>query len=127
MKTLDWIARVVAAFILLQTLYSKFLGADESIFIFTQLGVEPWGRYLSGVVELLAAILLLVPRIAWLGSVLGLGLMTGAIASHFLVLGIAVQGDGGLLFALAVVVLGCCAVSLGVHRSEIPIPGQARA
>lgn len=125
MKVFDWIVRVVAAAILLQTLYFKFLGAEESVFIFTELGVEPWGRIASGGFEMIAAVLMLIPRTAWLGCLMGLGVMMGAIASHILVLGIEVQGDGGFLFTLAVVVFVCSAAGLAMHRKDIPILGDA--
>lgn len=120
MKALDWIVRIVAAVILLQTLFFKFTGAPESIFIFEQVGVEPWGRYLTAIAELAAAILLLVPRTAWMGALLGLGIMAGAILSHLFVLGISVQDDGGLLFALAVTVFIACLVILYLHRGDVP-------
>ncbi len=123
-RWLDWAVRIVAAIILLQTLYFKFTGAPESIFIFSSLGAEPWGRYASGAMELLAALLLLMPRTAWLGACIGLGVMLGAITSHLLVLGIEVQGDGGLLFGLALVVFVCCLVTLVIHRGDLPLVGQ---
>src|ERR1700728_3201200 len=96
----SWICRIVAAVILLQTLFFKFTGAEESVYIFTKVGMEPWGRYGSGVVELIASILLLIPRRAWLGALLALGTMTGALISHLTVLGIVVKDDGGLLFGM---------------------------
>src|ERR1700751_1771080 len=99
------ILRLVAAVILLQTLFFKFTGAPESIFIFSKLGIEPWGRWFAGLSELTASILLLVPVTQILGALLAAGVMCGAIASHFLVLGIVVQDDGGLLFGLACTVL----------------------
>jgi hypothetical protein len=55
-KYLSMAVRVIAAIILLQTLYFKFTGAEESIYIFTKVGMEPWGRIGSGVGELIAAI-----------------------------------------------------------------------
>src|ERR1035438_9854417 len=84
----SWILRVIATVILLQTLYFKFTAAPESVYIFTKVGAEPYGRIGSGIVELIATILLLTPRFNWLGSVLALGVMTGAIASHLTILGI---------------------------------------
>jgi hypothetical protein len=120
MKILDWIFRIVAVVILVQTLFFKFSGAEESVYIFSQLGVEPWGRYLTGSAELVTSILLLVPRTAWLGALGGIAVMAGAILSHLFVLGIEVQGDGGLLFGLAVVVLACCSAVLVMHRREVP-------
>ena len=88
------IARVIAAVILLQTLYFKFTGDEESVYIFEKVGAEPVGRIGSGVVELVAAILLFVPSLSWLGALLALGVISGAIISHLTVLGVVVQGDG---------------------------------
>src|ERR1700733_2977202 len=104
MRVLDWCLRAIAAVIMLQTLFFKFTGAPESIYIFTKVGMEPWGRYGSGVAELIASILLLTPRFAWAGALLGLGVISGAIVCHLSVLGIVVQNDGGLLFGLAIAV-----------------------
>ena len=120
---LSWICRVVAAVILLQTLFFKFTGAPESVYIFTKVGLEPWGRIGSGVAELIAAILLIAPSFPWLGAGLALGVMGGAIMSHLTVLGIVVKDDGGLLFALAVIVAICSAVVLFIHRKALPIVG----
>src|SRR5436853_6507924 len=124
---LSWIARIAAAVILLQTLFFKFTAAPESVYIFTKVGAEPWGRIGSGVVELIAAILILTPRFTWLGSLLAMGVMAGAILSHLTVLGIEVQGDKGLLFALALIVFVCSTVNLLLHRSEIPVVGRRLA
>lgn len=111
--------RLIAAALLGQTLFFKFSGATESIWIFNQLGAEPWGRLGSGVGELICVILLLIPRMAWLGALGGLGIISGAILAHLFVLGIEVQGDGGLLFLLAVVVFVCCAVTLWLQREKM--------
>jgi hypothetical protein len=119
----SWSCQLVAAAVLLQTLFFKFSGAEESRTIFTQLGVEPWGRITSGVVELAASILLLVPATAAVGAVLASGVMGAAILAHVFVLGIEVQGDGGLLFALAVAVLLCSVVVAALRRRELPILG----
>jgi hypothetical protein len=118
-----WTGQLVAAGILLQTLWFKFSGAEESRWIFATLGVEPWGRIGSGVVELLAGVLLLHPTTAVLGALLALGVMAGALVTHVFVLGIEVQGDGGLLFGLAVTVLLAALVVLYVRRAQIPVIG----
>ena len=118
-----WILRISSAAILLQTLFFKFTGAPESIYIFTKVGAEPWGRIGSGIIELIAAILILTPRFSWLGSLLALGVMAGAILSHLTVLGIEVQGDKGLLFGLAVTVFVASGMNLYLQRSQIPIIG----
>jgi uncharacterized membrane protein YphA (DoxX/SURF4 family) len=127
LNVLSWILRVVAAAILLQTLCFKFTSAPESIYIFTKVGAEPWGRIGSGMVELVAAILLPTPRFTWLGSVLALGVMAGAILSHLSILGIEVQGDKGLLFGLAITVFFATGINLFLHRTEIPIIGRRLA
>jgi hypothetical protein len=120
----SWIFQVTAAVILAQTLFFKFTGAPESRFIFSTLGIEPWGRIGTGVLELVAVLLLLNPRTAATGAVLAMGLMGGAIFSHLTRLGIAVQGDGGLLFTLACIVLLSGAIVAFLRRREIPLLGQ---
>jgi putative oxidoreductase len=101
--------RLVAAAILLQTLFFKFTGAAESVYIFEKVGQEPWGRYGSGVVELIAAGLLFLRPTRTIGAGLALGVISGAIFFHLTKLGIVVQDDGGLLFVLALVVWLCAA------------------
>src|SRR5713226_8717649 len=124
---LSWVLRITAAIILLQTLFFKFTAAPESVYIFTKVGAEPWGRIGSGVVELIAAILLLTPRFTWLGSLLALGVMAGAIVSHLTILGIEVQGDKGLLFGLALTVFLVSAAILFLHRRSLPWIGRRLA
>ncbi len=123
----SWVLRITAAIILLQTLFFKFTAAPESVYIFTKVGAEPWGRIGSGVVELIAAILILTPWFTCLGSLLAMVVMAGAIFSHLTVLGIEVQGDKGLLFALALIVFLCSTANLLLHRSEIPVIGRRLA
>jgi putative oxidoreductase len=120
----SWTCRTTAALILLQTLFFKFTAAPESVYIFTKVGAEPWGRIGSGVVELIAAILLLTPRFVWAGAFLALGVMAGAIISHLTLLGIEVQGDKGLLFFLAVTVFVIGSIALFLHRTQIPVIGS---
>jgi len=124
---LSWLLRIAAAIILLQTLFFKFTAAPESVYIFTKVGAEPWGRIGSGVIELIAAILILTPRFTWLGSLLAMGVMAGAVLSHLTLLGIEVQGDKGLLFALALIVFVSSTINLLLHRSEIPVVGKRLA
>jgi putative oxidoreductase len=118
-----WICRVAAAVILLQTLFFKFTAAPESVYIFTKVGLEPWGRIGSGIAELIAAILILIPRTTWLGAGLALAVMVGAIFNHLTVLGIVVMNDGGLLFGLALAVAACSVVLLFLQRPRVPIIG----
>ena len=121
---LFWLLRAVPALILLQTLFFKFTGAPESVYIFMTVGMEPYGRIGSGIVELVAAALLLMPRISWLGALLGLGVISGAIFFHLTILGIEVQGDGGYLFILALIVFIACLIIVCQNRSKIPVVGK---
>ncbi len=114
-----WILRIVAALILLQTLYFKFSGAEESIYIFTALGIEPYGRIGSGIAELIVAILILIPKTTWIGAMVGCAIMGGAILSHVFVLGLVVKDDGGLLFCLAVITLLCCLGLLYFNKNKL--------
>jgi hypothetical protein len=125
-NTISWILQVIVAVILLQTLFFKFTGAAESVYIFSTLGAEPWGRIGSGVVELIASILLLMPRAAALGALLSLGTISGAIMAHLTRLGIAITpvGDNGELFALALVVFFGSALILLIRRRSIPVVGE---
>ena len=115
----SWVLQVIVAFILFQTLFFKFTAADESIYIFKTLGLEPWGRIGSGIAELFAVVLLLVPRTVVWGAALSLGVISGAIVSHLTRLGIVVKDDGGLLFALAVIVFLSSAGVLILRRGEL--------
>ncbi|MGJ8641585.1 MAG: DoxX family protein [Opitutaceae bacterium] len=115
----SWICQIAAAVILFQTLYFKFTGAPESVYIFETVGLEPFGRYASGVAEFIAGGLLLIPRVAWAGAGLAIGVMLGAIGSHLTVLGIVVMDDGGTLFALSIVVTVCSAVVLFLRREAV--------
>jgi len=117
---LFWLVRIVAAIILVQTLYFKFSAAPESVFIFSTVGMEPWGRWLVGFLELVASVLLFIPATIWLGSILAIGLMAGALGMHLTLLGIEVQGDGGQLFVYALIVVVCTIYSLWKSRQTIP-------
>jgi len=123
----SWAVRLTVAGILLQTLFFKFTAAPESVYIFRTLGMEPWGRIGSGIVELIAAMLLLVPPTVAIGAVLSLGVISGAIMSHLTRLGIVVQDDGGLLFGLALAVLLGSGAVLLLHRAQLPVIGPRLA
>ncbi len=117
-QLLLWALRVIPALILLQTLYFKFSSSPESVYIFETVGMEPWGRYMTGTAELVAALLLLIPALDWLGALLAAGVMVGAIGSHLTVLGIEVMGDGGLLFGLALLVFFSSLLLLYLRRER---------
>ena len=114
-----WSLRVLAALIMLQTLFFKFFGAEESVYIFSQLGIEPWGRIGTGIAELIASILILIPRTTPLGALLGLGIMSGALFFHLTKLGIVVRDDHGQLFIYAVLVFISCLILAWSFRKQI--------
>jgi uncharacterized membrane protein YphA (DoxX/SURF4 family) len=114
-----WALRLVSAIIMLQTLFFKFTAAPESVYIFTKLGLEPVGRIGIGCIELVAGVLILIPRTTSIGALLGVGVMTGAIVSHLTKLGIVVQDDGGELFILAVIVFVTSLALLVIFRKQL--------
>lgn len=114
-----WILRLLAAVILLQTLYFKFSAAPESIYIFSKLGMEPWGRIGTGILELIAGILLLIPATTAFGALLAIGLMAGAIFFHITKLGISVQNDGGQLFIYALLVFVSSIALVIIYRNNL--------
>jgi hypothetical protein len=116
-----WIFQLLVAGILLQTLFFKFTAAEESVYIFTKIGAEPWGRIGSGIIELVASLMLLVSATAPVGAIIAMGTMAGAIVSHLTILGIAVKGDGGLLFGLALSAFIGSAIVLFIRRASIPL------
>lgn len=114
-----WAVTLTAVIILLQTLYFKFSAAPESVYIFSTLGAEPYGRIGSGIIELLASLLLLVPRTRLLGAILGASTMAGALASHILFLGVEIKNDGGTLFILAIITFLCCLILIYDQKSKL--------
>jgi uncharacterized membrane protein YphA (DoxX/SURF4 family) len=116
---LAWALRLAAAIILLQTLYFKFSAAPESVYIFSTLGLEPWGRIGIGSLELVASVLILIPKTTSIGALLAAGIMAGALFSHLTKLGIVVQNDGGQLFILALVVFICCGTLMLLFRKQL--------
>jgi len=119
MNILFWVLRILAAVILLQTLFFKFSGAEESIYIFSTLGMEPWGRIGTGIVELIASVLILVPRTTAFGAVLAVGTMSGALFFHITRLGIEVRGDHGQLFIYALLVFISSVILAWTYRKQL--------
>ena len=114
-----WILRLLVAIILLQTLYFKFSAAPESIYIFSKLGMEPWGRIGIGILELIASVLILIPATTLFGSLLAIALMSGAVFFHLTKLGISVQNDGGQLFIYALLVLVSSTALVIIYRGDL--------
>jgi putative oxidoreductase len=117
---LSWTCCLIAAGIMLQTLFFKFTAAPESVYIFRRMGTEPWMRWVQGIWELLASIGLLWPSLRWAGGVLTTGAMAAAILSHVTWLGYSVQGDHGLLFGMAWVTFVCGVTVMLMYRHHIP-------
>ena len=118
------VLRIAVAIILIQTLRFKFTGHPDSVYIFETVGLEPFGRIGIGILELIAGILLLIPKTVWAGALLTLGLIGGAIMMHLTQLGIEVKGDGGVLFYTAIITFILSATILYFYRKEIPIIGK---
>jgi hypothetical protein len=114
-----WMLRIIATVIMLQTLFFKFTAAPESVYIFSALGIEPWGRIGIGIMEFMASILILIPRTTVIGALLAMGIMGGAIISHLFILGISVQQDGGQLFLYASLVMLCASVLFWLYRYQL--------
>jgi len=114
-----WILKLIAAVIMLQTLFFKFTAAPESVYIFTKLGMEPWGRIGIGTMELVASVLILIPKTTGIGAALGAGLMSGSLFFHITKLGLIVQDDGGLLFIYALLVFISCISLVVIYRSNL--------
>ncbi len=119
-KNLLFVLRLIVAVILLQTLYYKFGAHEDSVYIFTTLGFEPYGRIGIGVMELIVSILILIKKTSWAGALLTVGLMAGAIFSHLTQLGIEVKGDGGQLFYMAIGTWVLSLIVLWSERKQIP-------
>lgn len=119
-KIVIWVCSLVAAGIMIETLFFKFTAAAESVYIFKKMGTEPWMRWVQGIWELLASIGLLWPRLRWAGGILTTGAMAAAILSHLTWLGFSVQNDHGLLFGMALVTFGCGVTVMLIHREHIP-------
>ena len=119
-KYIPLVLRLVVAIILIQTLRFKFSAHPDSVYIFETVGLEPIGRIGIGVLELIAGILLLIPKTVWAGASLTLGLIGGAIMMHLTQLGIEVRNDGGLLFGTAIVTFILSAIILYLYKKDIP-------
>ena len=121
-KYFPTLLKVLAAAIMVQTLYFKFLGAEESIDLFTKLAGENESimRIGTGVLELLAAIFLFVPSKTWFGAFLTVILMSGAIMSHLTILGIEHNNDGGILFISAITTFLAGTILLIQNKKDIP-------
>ncbi|MFD1162471.1 DoxX family protein [Hwangdonia seohaensis] len=119
-KNISLILRILVAVILIQTLRFKFTAHPDSVYIFKTIGLEPFGRIAIGILELIAGVLLLIPKTVWLGAGLTIGLMFGAIFMHLTQLGIAINNDGGVLFFTAVITFILASVILYRFRKDIP-------
>lgn len=118
-KIVPLLLRIIVAIILIQTLRFKFTAHPDSVYIFTKVGLEPYGRIGTGIIELIAGVLLLIPKTIWIGAMLTLGIIGGAIMMHLTKLGIEINNDGGVLFITAVATFVLSAVILWMNRKDI--------
>lgn len=125
MKTyLPLVLRIIVAIILIQTLRFKFTAHPDSVYIFTKIGLEPFGRIGIGLLELIAGILLLLRKTVWAGALLTLAVIGGAIFMHLSLLGIEINEDGGILFVTAVVTFVLSGIILWIYRKDLPTIGR---
>ena len=119
-KHIPLVLRIIVAIILIQTLRFKFTAHPDSVYIFETVGLEPIGRIGIGILELIAGVLLLIPKTAWAGALLTLGIIGGAIVLHLTQLGIEVRNDNGVLFSTAVLTFMLSAIILYFYKKDIP-------
>jgi len=117
--TLPLVLRIIVAIILIQTLRFKFTGHPDSVYIFSKVGLEPYGRIAIGIAELIAGILILIPKTVWIGATLTLGVIGGAIFMHITKLGVEINDDGGILFITAMLTFILSAIILWIKRKEV--------
>lgn len=121
-----WVLRIALAGLYLMMSLPKFAGADMTIHIFSSIGIEPWGRYLTGAIEVLVFLLVLIPATTIYGVLLSLVTIFGALMTHFFIIGIVVKNasgtinDGGEIFITALIILALSLINLYVHRSAVP-------
>ena len=123
-KILNLALRLIIALILMQTLRYKFTAHPDSVYIFSTVGLEPFGRIGIGILELIAAILILIPKTIWAGALLTFGLLSGAVMMHLTQLGIEINNDGGKLFYLAIITLVLSGIIVWFERGKIPVIGN---
>jgi len=118
-NTLPLVLRIIVAVILLQTRQYKFTGHPKSVYIFSKVGLEPYGRIIIGFLELISSMLLLIPKTVWIGATLTLGVIGGAILMHITKLGVEVNNDHGMLFITALITFVLSTIILWLKRKEI--------
>ncbi len=121
-KYLIWIFQIIPAVILFGTSYGKLSSKPLEVHLFTVLGMEPTGRYIIGVVEGLAALLLLTNRLSATGALLAVGTMIGALIAHITIIGFDLKHT-----ILLSTVLTCSLIVLVVRRRHLPLIGQTMA
>ncbi|WNH09693.1 DoxX family membrane protein [Thalassobellus suaedae] len=119
-KHIPFILRIIVAAILIQTLRFKFTAHPDSVYIFKKMGLEPYGRIGIGILELIAGFLLLIPKTVWLGALLTLSVIGGAILMHLTILGMEINNDNGILFTTAIVTFLLAFKILYIYKKDIP-------
>ena len=120
-KYIPYALRLIVAIILIQTLRFKFTAHPDSVYIFKTVGLEPYGRILTGIAELIAGILLLIPKTVWIGALLTIGIIGGAILMHLTKLGIEINNDHGTLFITAIATFVLSILIVYIYRKDIPL------
>ena len=82
-----WVVQIALAGMFLLAGGSKLLGAPAMVALFNTIGIGQWFRYVTGVIEVASAILLLIPRLTPVGAALLVCTMTGAVLTHLVLIG----------------------------------------
>jgi len=146
-QAMPWILVIYIGFVFIQSLFFKFAGSQETVLIFNTIAdwmagigflagiAEPFRAYggtTVGLTELVATILLLVPRTRLWGALLSLGVISGAIFFHLgtplgvdRVIDVDGNTDGGVLFFMACGVWVASAITIYLNRDQLPLGRSA--
>jgi len=113
-KIISWVLQLCIIALFAPAAYSKLTSHEASIALFTELGMEPTGRYVIGFLEAVACALLLMPNTAVHGAILSLGIMIGAVIAHFSKIGF---NDMFAYFAIILVI--CSSAIIYLRRKQI--------
>lgn len=116
---ISWVLRIITTYIIFQIVYFKLSGDPQCIFVFEKMEIEPHGRFITGLIELVVGIFLLVPNTKLLGILGAFGAASCCLTAHFTVLGIEINNDGGQLFSMTASVFVLSIILSIIHKDEI--------
>ena len=81
-----WCVQVLLAFVFVDASWAKLMGNPEMVALFTAVGFGQRFRYVTGVLELTGAVLIVVPKTSRIGAALLASIMLGALTAHVFIL-----------------------------------------